>query len=688
MSFDVFLSHNSHDKPSVRELGELLKKRGLTVWLDEWELVPGRPWQEALEDVIVTTRSAAVLVGSEGIGPWQTPEMRAALSQFVEKGLPVIPVLLPNAPSRVDLPLFLQNFTWVDFRGGFSSDHIDRLIWGITGNKPGEKPKTKSANQRAYRSSTVRPKLEQVFKTVGLPRFTYVEPTIYRKFSHAVRIPGKHIVLEGPSGVGKTCLVFRVFEELGFERHRDYQYLSARQDNSEEQLLTLLHSVSGDPAYIVIDDVHIFSPPIRRDLSNHLKLMSDGVFTDESVAKCILIGIPTASSGLLYDAIDLGPRLITFNLSIATHQQIQEVIHQGEERLAVRFPDRDVIVNESNGSFYLCQFICHEICFSENVFEAGDDTIVLRYRIEDVRQELQNDLGSRYNQHIYRFCKGGATKVDNASGHIALLASIARIPKAVIHQNEILIEAGKYGPVALKALASMCDPEKGPEAKSALSNLLHYDETIETFSIEDPAFRYYLNVLDIRGVFETLGLHDEAFIAHFSRPSSSRIDEAKQDTSAGKGPKKTDSHRDLVFISYAHADAKWMERLSTHLKPLVKQGDISLWSDTQIRAGTNWMEEIDRAISSAKVVVLLVSAHYLASNFIIEKELPALLKQAQTEGVRIFWMPVSHCLWQSSPIAHYQAAIDPFKPLETLTLAQRDKVLMEVSTRIMMALDV
>jgi nucleotide-binding universal stress UspA family protein len=70
MSFDVFLSHNSKDKPAVREVAEALKSRGLAVWLDEWELIPGKPWQDALEDVVQTTKAAAVLVGSDGMGPW------------------------------------------------------------------------------------------------------------------------------------------------------------------------------------------------------------------------------------------------------------------------------------------------------------------------------------------------------------------------------------------------------------------------------------------------------------------------------------------------------------------------------------------------------------------------------------------------------------------------------------------
>jgi len=105
-SFDVFLSHNSKDKAAVRELAEALRARGLKLWLDEWELVPGRPWQEALEEVIETTGSSVVLVGKDGIGPWQDKEMRGCLSEFADRNLPVIPVLLPDAPEMPRLPIF------------------------------------------------------------------------------------------------------------------------------------------------------------------------------------------------------------------------------------------------------------------------------------------------------------------------------------------------------------------------------------------------------------------------------------------------------------------------------------------------------------------------------------------------------------------------------------------------------
>jgi hypothetical protein len=139
--FQVFLSHNSDDKPVVRKLGNALKKRGIAVWLDEWALRPGVPWMDAIEDIITTCGSAAVCVGGYGIGPWEEPEMQALLRRFVKEKasgniLPVIPILLPGAPEEVKLPVFLEGYTWVDMRAGLRKKLLDRVQWGITGKNP------------------------------------------------------------------------------------------------------------------------------------------------------------------------------------------------------------------------------------------------------------------------------------------------------------------------------------------------------------------------------------------------------------------------------------------------------------------------------------------------------------------------------------------------------------------------
>ena len=133
--FDVFLCHNRADKPSVRRIADRLEAQGILPWLDERELPPGQPWKQLLEKQIGQIRSAAVFVGAAGVGPWQEQELYGFLSEFVSRRSPVIPVLLPDAPDKPALPIFLKAMTWVDFRVQ-DPDPLSRLIWGITGRRP------------------------------------------------------------------------------------------------------------------------------------------------------------------------------------------------------------------------------------------------------------------------------------------------------------------------------------------------------------------------------------------------------------------------------------------------------------------------------------------------------------------------------------------------------------------------
>jgi hypothetical protein len=132
--FDVFLCHNNKDKNIVESLAKELCEAGIRPWFDKWEIRPGSTWQEVLEDQIESVRSAAVFIGPSKIGPWQNEEIRAFLSQFVERKCPVIPVFLKRAPAKPKLPIFLKNKHHVDFRKN-DPDPFDQLLWGIKGKK-------------------------------------------------------------------------------------------------------------------------------------------------------------------------------------------------------------------------------------------------------------------------------------------------------------------------------------------------------------------------------------------------------------------------------------------------------------------------------------------------------------------------------------------------------------------------
>ena len=133
-SFDVFLCHNSVDKPAVRQIAQMLVKEGIKPWLDEEQTRPGTSWQKALGEQIESINSAAVFVGKNGIGPWQDEEIQAFLIEFIRRRCPVIPTVLLDAIKTPELPWTLRNRHWVDFRIS-EPNPIKQLIWGITGVK-------------------------------------------------------------------------------------------------------------------------------------------------------------------------------------------------------------------------------------------------------------------------------------------------------------------------------------------------------------------------------------------------------------------------------------------------------------------------------------------------------------------------------------------------------------------------
>ena len=111
----------------------------------------------------------------------------------------------------------------------------------------------------------------------------------------------------------------------------------------------------------------------------------------------------------------------------------------------------------------------------------------------------------------------------------------------------------------------------------------------------------------------------------------------------------TATARPSVFVSYSRKDEAWKNRLVKQLRVLELEGDLEVWEDRQIEAGDDWLPEIEAAMARARVAVLLISADFLTSGFILGKEVPELLRRRQDEGLRIIPVIVQPCPWSAVP---------------------------------------
>jgi hypothetical protein len=146
------------------------------------------------------------------------------------------------------------------------------------------------------------------------------------------------------------------------------------------------------------------------------------------------------------------------------------------------------------------------------------------------------------------------------------------------------------------------------------------------------------------------------------------------------GTQPISQNREAVFISYSHRDRKWLERLQVHLRPLERGRVINRWDDTLIKPGTNWRDEIRRAVGSAKVAILLVSADFLASDYIANNELPPLLRAAEADGALILPVIVSACgFTREEHLSVFQAVNDPIKPLLRVNKAKQEEIFASVA---------
>ena len=137
-----------------------------------------------------------------------------------------------------------------------------------------------------------------------------------------------------------------------------------------------------------------------------------------------------------------------------------------------------------------------------------------------------------------------------------------------------------------------------------------------------------------------------------------------------------------VFISYSQVDEGWKAKLVKHLGQSRREKLIDLWHDGMINAGTEWNEIIESKLNAADIVLLLLSADFLDSDYCNEHEIPAAMSRHRSGSAKVIPVVLRHCGWKETPMGIDSLQVYPKDGVPVQTWASPDEPLWDVASRV------
>jgi hypothetical protein len=248
---------------------------------------------------------------------------------------------------------------------------------------------------------------------------TFVPPRDYDGLRVSLRTPGRGVVIEGPSGIGKTTAVRSALTALSQSGDLPYSSpleLSARKPADLEVIEALPQM--GDVGMVVVDDFHRLSERSRQRLSDFLKSLADA---EDIRSKLILVGINRAGDSLVRLAPDLNNRIDIFRFEANPPELVSRVFQQGADALNIEFQHLDDLVRASYGSFYLAQMLAHQTCLSSGITEVCRERVVLDRPVADTTGRILDDLDRNFYSPTRDFCRGRRPRPRGNAPYMRLL---------------------------------------------------------------------------------------------------------------------------------------------------------------------------------------------------------------------------------------------------------------------------
>jgi hypothetical protein len=418
--------------------------------------------------------------------------------------------------------------------------------------------------------------LEDVFVTEGVPEETYVDPPNFNQILLDIRHVGKPVVLEGPSGTGKTCTVKKVLERIG--RSSDWMYLSARKSEDVELIQELADRPS--PGVFIIDDFHRLGPRHQEKLSDIAKLAAEEG-EPQKHPKLVLIGINQVGTALIQFSPDVAKRCGIHRVQPATLEQTTRLVEKGCAALNIKFDHNSLFFQESRGDYWLTQRLCSAACSLDNIIETQPEIRTLSADFDRVRKSIIEHLEAAYYEPVKEFCRGRRFRPSN-DPYYRILRFIATKPE--LTSSVDLVELANANPEIAGSINNVKDVRLSVllNEKPRAGQYFYFNRETARLSIEDPAVFYFLRNLDWEKVRSDCGFRD-----------------------AGQASQPID-----IALSFAGENRELAKLIANRLREL----DVSVYFDEDYEnliLGKQLSDEFERAFSkqSRYVVCLLDVLH-------------------------------------------------------------------------------
>lgn len=330
--------------------------------------------------------------------------------------------------------------------------------------------------------------IEEIFRTEGVPEYTFVRPPNYNEILVDLRHPGKPIVIEGQSGTGKTTTVKKIIELSLADIN--FQYLSARKAGDVTRIDELAHS-SG-PGTFIIDDFHRLANHTQEKLGNIIKIAAEEN-DPEHFPKVVIIGINRVGSELIHFVPDVAKRVGIHRIHPADQEGTLRLITRGEDALNISIEGKEQIFNESRGDYWLTQLLCQTICLIQDVTESQSPKTTLALDLTETRQRVAARLEHSYQETVKEFCRGKRFRSSN-DPYFKLLREIGKQDSSIVDLQMLANGSpevkGSINNIKEKRLSILL------ESKPICERHFYYNSETKNFAIEDPALFYYIKHLD------------------------------------------------------------------------------------------------------------------------------------------------------------------------------------------------